>query len=264
MMGVNQLAQLSASHINTFDRDTTATIAEMLAAQQIRLAQLDRLPKDRSLTARNYGSAIIALGGYMAQNGAPLPTKSLLTSWRDDMLSGRATKNGKPASTSTVNSRLSAARKLLRGVADDVTDITVKTVLNNWATVEDAKKTALDDADKTESDYGRRFTLEAVEKLIKSIPTNHLKGLRDRAMIAVMVGAGLRVSEVSNLTLRDMFGAVNEQGQRGIKVRRGKHNKTRVIVLNGWNSWVIQAVQAYTDTIGLTLLEHGDQRVFRG
>lgn len=258
------LTRLSVSHINSFDSDTTAAIAAMLAAQQTRLAQLDRQPKDRTLTARNYGSAIIALGDYMATTGAVLPTKSVLGSWRDDMLAGRATKNGQPASVSTVNSRLAAARKLLRGVADDVTDITVKTVLNDWSTVADAKKTALAAEDKTETDYGRRFTLEAVEKLIKSISTANLKGLRDRAMIAVMVGAGLRVSEVANLTMRDLFDTVNEQGQRGIKVRQGKHNKTRVIVLNGWNSWVIKAVQAYTDVIGLSVLEHPDQRVFRG
>jgi site-specific recombinase XerD len=258
------LAHLSASHISTFDSDTTSAIAQMLAAQQTRLAQLDRQPKDRTLTARNYGSAIIALGDYMVEHGAALPTKSVLGGWRDDMLSGRATKNGQPASVSTVNSRLAAARKLLRGVADDVTDITVKTVLNDWSTVTDAKKTALADEDKTEADYGRRFTLEAVDKLIHSVDTTNLKGLRDRALIAVMVGGGLRVSEVANLTMRDLFDTVNEQGQRGIKVRQGKHNKTRTVVLNGWNSWVIKAAQSYTDAIGLTVLEHADQRVFRG
>jgi len=194
---------------------------------------------------------------YMVAHGAILPTKNLLGDWRDNLLQSGAAVN-------TVNSRLSAARKLLRGVADEVTDITVKTVLNDWATVADAKKTALADEDKTEADYGRRFTLESLEKLIHSVDISNLKGLRDRAMIAVMVGAGLRVSEVANLTLRDMFLTQNERGQRGIKVRKGKHNKTRTIVLNSWNSWVIQAVQIYTNALGLTLHEHLGQQVFRG
>jgi len=142
--------------------------------------------------------------------------------------------------------------------------MTIKTVLRDWAAVEDAKATALADEDKTESDYGKRFTLEAAKRLIKSPDTRTIKGLRDRALIAVMLGAGLRVSEVANLTMRDMFGTVNSDGQQGIKVVRGKHNKTRVVVLNGWGSWVIKAVQAYTDAIGLTPLEHPSERVFRG
>jgi site-specific recombinase XerD len=229
----------------------------MLADQHTRLAQLDRPTKERTLTARNYDSAIKALGSYIQSVGSELPTKSVLESWRDGLIA-----DGK--SVRTANARLAGARKLLRAVADDVTDITIKTVLRDWASVEDAKQTALADEDKTESDYGKRFTLESVKRLIKSPNTRNLKGLRDRALIAVMLGAGLRVSEAANLTMRDMFSTINESGQQGIKVVRGKHNKTRVVVLNGWNSWVIKAVQAYTDALGIYPIEQPTERVFRG
>jgi integrase len=37
-----------------------------------------------------------------------------------------------------------------------------------------------------------------------------------------------------------------------------------VVVLDGWNSWVFQAVQAYTDAIGLLPALYPDVRVFRG
>ena len=252
-----ELIQLNAKSISTFDSGTNQAIAAMLADQHARLAQLDRPTKDRTLTARNYDSAIKALGAYVQSVGSELPTKSVLESWRDGLLA-----EGK--SVHTANARLAASRKLLRAVADDVTDITIKTVLRDWASVEDAKQTALADEDKTESDYGKRFTLEEAKRLIKSPDTRNLKGLRDRALIAVMLGAGLRVSEVANLTMRDMFSTVNESGQKAIKVVRGKHNKTRVVVLNGWNSWVIKAVQAYTDAIGIYPIEHSTERVFRG
>ena len=256
-MNMSAITSLDAKSISSFDPSTNVLILDMLKAQHVRLAQLDRPSKNRALTARNYDSAIKSLGDYMAFAGAELPTKSLLTSWCDNLIT-----EGK--SISTANARMAAARKLLRAVADDVTDITIKTVLRDWASVENAKQTALADEDKTELDYGKRLTLESTKRLIKSIDTRHLKGLRDRAFMAVMLGAGLRVSEVANLTMRDMFGTVNESGQQGIKVVRGKHNKTRVVVLNGWNSWVIKAVQAYTDAIGLTLLENPSARVFRG
>jgi site-specific recombinase XerD len=128
-------------------------------------------------------------------------------------------------STSTINARLAAARKLLRAVADDTTDIHVKLVLTSWAGVEDAKATI--QQDKTETDYGRRLTLESLRDLVNGIDITTLKGLRDRALIAVMAGAGLRVSEVTALTLRDVFLTQNEAGQRAVRVRHGKPNKSR-------------------------------------
>lgn len=270
--------ELNAKNISTFDKQTSRAIADMLAKQHTWLAQLDRQPKDRTLTARNYDGAIKALNDYIAiaMVHPNLPTRTTLMAWRDDMLVGRAPKVHRNKAGETVrvtypiynvrtaNARLAAVRKLLRGVADDVTDTTIKTVLRDWAAVEDAKQTTLADEDKTEADYGKRFTLDAAKQLIQSPDTSHLKGLRDRALIAVMLGAGLRVSEVANLTMSDMFSTVNADGQQGIKVVRGKHNKTRVVVLNGWGSWVIKAVKAYTDEIGLTPLEHPTERVFRG
>lgn len=265
--------------LTTFDSRTRALIIDQMQAQHSRLAQLGLDRASRSTSALNYDSALKALGDYLDHAGEHLPTKSVLSSWRDDMLAGRApiyplNKDTderdptraiyQPYSVRSVNARLSAVRKLLRAIADDVTDLTVKMVLNDWAKVEDAKATALAAEDKTESDYGRRLTIESLTRMIHSIDTTHLKGLRDRALIAVMAGAGLRVSEACKVTLRDVFLTENESGQRGIRVRQGKHNKSRIVVLNGWNSWIIEAVQAYTDALGLTPLENPDAVIFRG
>ncbi len=241
--------------IQTFDNATVASISDMLKAQHIRLAQLDRLTAERSITARNYDSGIRALGVYLEAHGHSLPTKSVLESWRDDML-----QSGK--SVSTVKARLAAARKMLRAVSDDVTDIHVKLVLTDWSKVADPKATVIQD--KIETDYGKRITLDSLRALIASIPTNHIKGLRDRALIAVMVGAGLRISEAVNLTISDVYSTTNESGQRGIRIAKGKHNKSRIVVLNGWNSWVIKALEAYTGALGLSALEAPTEHVFRG
>ena len=241
---------MSDRSLSTFDPNTTNAIRQALADQHARLGQHDRPPPERSITARNYDSHIYALGDYMAAAGDPLPTCGLLERWRDDMTDGRLLNSrGKPFAVQSINARLSAARKLLRGVAADVTDLQVKLVLQDWATVKDVKATVIQD--KVETDYGVRLTLESLEKLVNSIPHEHLKGRRDRAIVALMAGAGLRVSEVVKLTMRDVFLTQNDQGQRGIHVRKGKHNKTRVVVVNSWNSWVIQTVQRYTDLIGL-------------
>ena len=64
--------------------------------------------------------------------------------------------------------------------------------------------------------------------------------------------------------MRDVFLTENERGQRGILIREGKHGKQRIVVLNGWNSWVIQAVQAYTDALGFTPMTHPDTVIIQG
>lgn len=197
----------------------------------------------------------------MAFTGDSLPTASVLEQWRDDMATGRGPYD-KPYAIKTVNSKLAAARKMLRAVAQDVTDLTVKMSLRDWANVSDAKDTV--HQDKTGDDYGLRLTLPELERLVNAPDISHVKGLRDRALIALMAGAGLRVAEVVALTLRDVFLTENDQGQRGIKVRRGKHNKSRTVVINSWNSWVIQAVEAYAGALGLSPLEHPDKPIFEG
>lgn len=265
--------------LTTFNASTIDYIVAMLESQHVRMAQLELERGQRSTSALNYHSAISALGDYLKHTGQTLPTKSTLEAWREAMLAGRAPlypinsdtgeREAERAiyqaySVRSVNVRLSAVRKLLRSVADDVTDLHVKMVLNDWTKVADAKATGLVAEDKTETDYGRRLTLASLTRMIHSIDTSHLKGLRDRALIAVMAGTGLRVSEVCALTIRDVFLTQNDSGQRAVNVRKGKHNKSRKIVLNSAEGWVLKAVQAYTDALALTPLEHPDAVVFRG
>jgi site-specific recombinase XerD len=254
---------MSDRSLSTFDHTTTEAIRQALADQHDRLGQHDRPTPERTITARNYDSHIYALGDYMEARGESLPTRAVLERWREDMAAGYIlSSRGKPLAVKSINARLSAARKLLRAVAADVTDIQLKLILQDWANVKDARETVIQD--KIESDYGVRLSLESLEKLINSIPHEHIKGRRDRAIVALMAGAGLRVSEVVALTMRDVFLTQNEQGQRGIHVRKGKHNKTRVVVLNAWNSWVIETVQKYIDRMGLLPTWEPDAVVVRG
>jgi site-specific recombinase XerD len=241
--------------VTMLDLTNTDTLDNALVRAHAALAQSHLPPSQRSLTARNYDSSIKRLSNYLFAVGEPLPTRSVLERWRDDMLRGGL-------AVRTVNARLAAARKLLNTVAADSTDIQTKLVLADWAKVADAKATYIQD--KTERDYGRRLTLDSLAKLVNSIPLKKDKGYRDRALIAVMGGAGLRVSEAVALTMRDVFLTTNEAGQRGVKIRRGKHNKSRVVVLNSWNSWVIEAVQAYTSRVGLSPEQDMDETVFGG
>lgn len=69
---------------------------------------------------------------------------------------------------------------------------------------------------------------EEQETLIDAINTSTANGLRTRAMVAAMLGAGLRVSEVVNLMPSDI------DFKRGeVRVNRGKGDRDRVVPVDG-------------------------------
>jgi site-specific recombinase XerD len=242
------------SELTLFDPSANDQIRELLVQQHGRLAQSHLPVKARSSLARNYDVSISQFGEWMATTTHIMPTRSALEDWRDQMIQdGKAVR--------TVNARLAALRKLLRAVAADVTRIDVRLALESWADVKDAKATKVQD--KTETDYGRRLKVKEVERLINSIPRSNIKGLRDRAMIAVMVGCGLRVSELVALTIKDFFLTSNDVGQRGVQVLHGKGDKKRVVVFGASSAWVVKAVATYTSALGLTPMLNGDQILFR-
>ena len=64
---------------------------------------------------------------------------------------------------------------------------------------------------------------EAVEKMLETVDTNTPIGLRDRTIFEVIYSAGLRVSEVVNLNIQDIF------FEKGIARVRGKGSKERLV-----------------------------------
>jgi integrase/recombinase XerD len=99
-------------------------------------------------------------------------------------------------------------------------------------------------ADPTEQSarprYGRRLprTLSEAEvlRLLEAPDTTTLRGLRDRAMLSVTYAAGLRVSELVNLTPGDV------DLKRGIVSAFGKGGKRRLVPLG---SVTLDHLQAY-------------------
>jgi len=70
-------------------------------------------------------------------------------------------------------------------------------------------------------------------------------GSRDHALLALMLGTGLRASEVCKLRLEDL--ASDEAGDLSVRVRQGKGRKDRVVPLA---PQVAQAVTEYLRTSG--------------
>lgn len=216
----------------------------------------------RSKTAQNYSSALHAFYEWRATVGASLPTKNVLHQWRDEMLADETGgRKGGPVSISTINTRLSAMRKLILAASDIVLDMDLKALLRDWADIENAKE--IHSQDKIEEDYGRRLTKTQIRALFDLIGTGNIRALRDRAIIALGVGAGLRISEITNLTVRDVF-HTQSGDQSGIRIRLGKHKKSRIAVVGNSDSWVLQYVREYCDVIGLDYSEPSAARIIRG
>lgn len=236
------------------DSPQTDAIVAALNAQFIQMAQEDRPAKNRTQTARSYASALRSLSEYMQEKGIALPTRAILDQWREDMLQGRLTTDkGKVLAINSVNVRLAAARALLRGAAHRLASLDQRLLLREWAEVADAK--AIFRQDMLDEDYGVRLSQAELEAYIGQIKTGTIKGLRDRALIMVLSGAGLRISEAVRLTLADVFLTAHPSGLYGIRVRHGKHRKSRIVVLGEQTHPVFQAIRVYMQALGVPIPE---------
>jgi len=80
------------------------------------------------------------------------------------------------------------------------------------------------------------LSVEEVTAIIESVDTNSWNGLRDRAILEVLYGCGLRVSEASTLQLSDIF--MDDGFVRVV----GKGNKQRIVPLG---DMAADAIKAY-------------------
>ena len=76
--------------------------------------------------------------------------------------------------------------------------------------------------------------------------TSSLKGKRDRAILALLLGCGLRRAEVTGLDA----GSMEQRDGRGvIPDLHGKHGRVRTVPVPGW---VKHAVEVWSEAAGLT------------
>lgn len=147
-------------------------------------------------------------------NGRPGMTKATVNEYRAYLID-----QGKSAAS--VNLALSAIRKLSTEAADNgLIDPTIAAGIGRVKGVKQAGVRA-----------GNWLTKEQAQTLINTPDTTTLKGLRDRAILAVMIGAGLRRSEVANLT----YDHIQQRDGRWVLVDlTGKGNRVRTVPIPSW------------------------------
>ena len=89
------------------------------------------------------------------------------------------------------------------------------------------------------------MTRAQAEQLINSPDPSTLKGRRDRVILALLAGCGLRRAEAANLTMKD----IQQRDGRWVLVDlHGKHGRIRTVPVP---AWVKQAIDLWTEEAGL-------------
>ena len=95
---------------------------------------------------------------------------------------------------------------------------------------------------KAEKKLPNVLTADYINELLDSLPSENPKDIRDKAILELMYSSGLRVSEVSNLSIKDI------KNNKSIKVL-GKGNKERVLPITSRAYDVINKYIEHSRTI---------------
>ena len=142
--------------------------------------------------------------------------------------------NGVP--DSSINQRLAAIRKLAKEAADNklIDEAAAQTI----GRVENIKRQG--------KKLGNWLTPKQADEMVAAPDVTTLKGKRDKAILAVMLGCGLRREEVVNLEVKHLQ---QREGRWVILDLHGKHNRTRTVPMA---AWVKALIDKYTEAAGVT------------
>jgi site-specific recombinase XerD len=187
------------------------------------------------ITKRVYNMALDEFLAWFQQAPRPGFTKATVSAWR---VSLEARKLG----SSSIIIRMSAIRKLATEAADN--GLIAPELAAGISRVKSVKSTGIR--------VGNWLSLRQAQALLSAPDVATVKGLRDRAILAVLLGCGLRRSEVAALT----FTHVQQRDGRWCIVDLvGKHGRVRTAPMP---TWVKLAIDAWTTAAGIS-----DGHVFR-
>src|SRR5689334_11309982 len=187
------------------------------------------------ITKRVYNMALDEFLGWFQQAPRSGFTKATVSAWRVSL-------EARGLGSSSIIIRMSAIRKLAGEAADN--GLLAPELAAGIGRVKSAKTQGI----RT----GNWLSLRQAQALLSAPDVTTTKGLRDRAIIAVLLGCGLRRSEVAALT----FTHVQQRDGRWCIVDLvGKHGRVRTAPMP---NWVKVAIDAWADVTSLVT-----GRVFR-
>lgn len=187
---------------------------------------LDALPSENS--RRAYRRHLEDFFGWHAAENRPELNKALINRYVKSL-------RGHKLSSSTINQKLSAIRKLAAEAEDN--NLLDSRIANGIRAV------------KGVPFRGRRtgnwLTKEEAQMWLNAPEVKTLKGLRDRAVLAVLIGCGLRRAEAAILSVSHVE---QREGRWAIIDIVGKRDKMRTVPMP---SWAKAAIDSWTFAAGI-------------
>ena len=187
------------------------------------------------ITKRVYNMALDEFMGWFQQAPRAGFTKATVSAWRVSLEDRRL-------GSSSIIIRMSAIRKLAAEAADN--GLLAPELAAGISRVKSAKTQGIR--------VGNWLSLRQAQALLSAPDTATVRGLRDRAILAVLLGCGLRRSEVAALTFSHLQ---QRDGRWCIVDLVGKHGRVRTAPMP---AWVKVAIDAWASPAAVT-----DGHVFR-
>lgn len=193
-------------------------------------------------TKRTYTRALREFMGWLLVDGLlpppPVLNKMVVNSYKDHLVQAGT-------GSHSINQRLTAIKRLAEELMDNGV-LDMQTVMG----IRRVKPIRIEG-----KPVGNWLTKEQAQALLDAPDITTMAGLRDRALLAVLVGCGLRRSEAASLT----FEHVQErEGRWAIVDLVGKRNKVRTVLMA---SWVYKALREWF--VGAALLTPADKLFMR-
>src|ERR1700720_2411705 len=177
------------------------------------------------ITKRVYSMALDEFMGWFQQAPRPGFTKATVSAWRVSLEDRRL-------GSSSIIIRMSAIRKLAAEAADNA--LLAAELAAGISRVKSAKTQGIR--------VGNWLSLRQAQALLSAPDITTVRGLRDRAILAVLLGCGLRRSEVAALTFTHLQ---QRDGRWCIVDLVGKHGRVRTAPMP---TWVKVAIDAWTSS----------------
>src|SRR5262245_34056132 len=205
------------------------------AAHWQRLKRLVLDSVSSPITRRVYNLGLDEFFAWYGQELRPGFTKAMVSAWRVAL-------EARGLGAVSINVRITAVRKLAVEASDN--GLLAPELANGITRVKGVKSKGVR--------LGNWLTVKQAQTLLNAPDVGTRKGLRDRAILAVLLGCGLRRSEVAALT----FAHVQQRDGRWCVVDLlGKHGRVRTVPVP---TWVKMAVDAWISAASI-----GDGKLFR-
>jgi site-specific recombinase XerD len=193
------------------EQETLVKIDSLTGQAKVIEVVLNSLNSEHS--RRAYERALKEFLLWHQQQGKPMLDKALVQSYVAHL-------RDKKLSSASINQKLAAIRKLVGEAADGgaLDQQTANIIRSVKGVKQEGRKT------------GNWLTKTQAQQFINCINSNSLKGLRDRVIIALLVGCGLRRNELAELEIAQIQ---QREGRWVIVDLLGKRNKLRTVPIKG-------------------------------